>query len=290
MALKVVLGRLVALFVLVVLTGCNAALFHPDSEVYATPADYNISYRSVTFDSGDGTRLSGWWIDPPGARLGTVLVAHGNAQNISSHFAGFGWLVRAGYEVFIFDYRGYGQSEGDPDLEGAIDDTGAALAYVLAHRPGRLTVIGQSLGGALLMNALARRGTDRISLAVFDSAFASLPQAGREVLSRSIITWPFQWSASLAFTDAYDPIILAPGLSVPKLYIAGSKDIVISPNHSWQLFDASARPRAFWLVPDAGHINAFEDPRVRRRFLAFLKAPDFDPEASEMLIFDTIRP
>lgn len=281
---------LIAIVMIVALTGCNAVLFHPDSNVYATPKDFNVSYHAATFQSLDGTQLSGWWMEPEGVPKGTLLVAHGNAENISSHFAGFAWLVHAGYEVFIFDYRGFGRSAGEADLEGAVQDTETALAYVLGERPGCITVIGQSIGGALLFNALARRGTGRIALAVFDSTFASLPQAGSDTLSRSVLTWPFQWGASLALTDAYDPIELAPTLDVPKLYIAGSSDAIISPNQSWQLFDASSRPRMFWLVKDAGHINAFSFPKVQERFLAFLRHPVFDPDASAMLIFDTISP
>jgi alpha-beta hydrolase superfamily lysophospholipase len=275
---------------LFVLSGCEGLVFHPDKKVYATPEDFNLTYREAVFQSADGTRLSGWWIEPEAGPKGTVLVAHGNAQNISAHFSLFDWLVRSGYEVFIFDYRGYGKSEGEPDLEGSVRDTRAALGYVLSKREGSITVIGQSLGAVLLMNALARSGTDRISLAVFDSAFASLPQAGQDALSRTFLTWPFQWSAYLSFTDAYDPIEVAASLNVPKLFIAGSQDTVISPNHSWQLFDASVRPRAFWLVGDAKHIGAFSDPRVQRRFLAFLRNPDFDADVSAMLIFDTITP
>ncbi|WP_345985203.1 alpha/beta hydrolase [Sulfurimonas sp. HSL-1656] len=280
----------VAIAVLLVLSGCEAMVFQPDSRVYATPTDLNLSYREVRFDSRDGTRLSGWWLEPGGVPRGTVMVVHGNAQNISAHFLGFDWLVRAGYEVFIFDYRGYGASEGSPGLEGAVEDTEAALAYVLARRGGRVTVIGQSLGGALLFNALARQGTERIALAVFDSTFASLPQAGREALDRSVVGWPVQWGASLALTDRFDPIGIAPSLAVPKLYIAGSKDSIISPNHSWQLFDASTRPRAFWLVTEAGHIATFNAPLVRARFLAFIRRPVFDPDASAMLIFDRSEP
>jgi len=279
--------RLAALLPLLLLSGCDGMVFQPDGVRYATPADLNISYRPVTFASGDGTRLSAWWMEPDRARLGTIVVAHGNAQNISAHFEGFVWLVRAGYEVFIFDYRGYGTSQGAPELEGAVEDVSAAIGYVSARRSGKLTAIGQSLGGALLINALARHKTERISLAVIDSAFASLPQAGDEALARTVAAWPFQWSAYLLLDSSYDPIRFVGALEVPKLFIAGSKDTVVSPNHSWQLFDAAARPRAFWLVTDAGHIGAFADPRVQRRFLAFLRRPDFDRDASAMLIFDT---
>ena len=171
-----------------------------------------------------------------------------------------------------------------------MQDTCAAIDYVLRQRQGSIVAIGQSLGGALLFNALERCGSGRIALAVFDSTFASLPQAGEDVLARSVLTWPFQWGAGLTLTDRYDPINLAPELAVPKLYIAGSNDAIISPNHSWQLFDASKRPRAFWLVRGAGHIAAFADKKVQKRFLAFIRRPAFDPDASAMLIFDTINP
>lgn len=284
--------RIVFYFVLLLaslmLAGCEAMLFHPDKTLYATPADFNISYRPVTFGSLDGTALSGWWIAPDTDPKGSVLVVHGNAENISSHFLGFGWLVRAGYEVFIFDYRGYGASQGKPDLEGAVQDTQAALRYVQRARKGDIVVIGQSLGGALLFNALAREDPRRVALAVFDSTFASLREAGEDVLARSALTWPFQWMADLVLSDDYDPIRFAGRLTLPKLYIAGSKDTVISPNHSWQLFDASARPRTFWLVEEAGHICAFSQSVVQARFLRFLTHPRFDPDASEMLIFDTM--
>jgi alpha-beta hydrolase superfamily lysophospholipase len=288
--IKAVFFWLTGMAAVLVLSGCGSMVFYPDQKVYATPSDFNLTYREAVFPSLDGTRLSGWWIEPEARPKGTVLVAHGNAQNISAHFSLFDWLVRAGYEVFIFDYRGYGKSQGEPDLEGSVRDTRAALGYVLGEREGAIMVIGQSLGAVLLMNALSRSGTGRISLAVFDSAFASLPQAGQDTLSRSFLTWPFQWSAYLALTDAYDPIELVATLEVPKLFLAGSKDRVVSPNHSWQLFDASSQPRAFWLVTGAGHIGALNHPVVQRRFLAFLHRPDFDADASAMLIFDTITP
>ena len=270
------------------LGGCTSLVFHPDSKTYATPQDFNISYEAVLFSSADGTTLSGWWIKPETKPVGTVLVAHGNAQNISSHFAGFGWLVRAGYEVFIFDYRGYGTSGGEPDLEGAVEDTRSAIAYVLQRREGAITVIGQSLGGAVLIDALARMDASRIRLAVIDSAFASLPEAGDDVLSRSVLTWPFQWSAYVLLDGDHDPITRVGTLTMPKLFIAGSNDSIVSPNQSWQLFDAASRPRQFWLVGNTGHIEAFTRSMIRKRLLALMADPDFPRDYSQMLIFDTI--
>ena len=274
---------------LVWLVGCTGMVFHPDRSVYATPDDFNLTYNAVDVSSLDGTQLSGWWIYPHGTPKGTVLVAHGNAENLTSHFRGFVWLVRAGYEVFMFDYRGYGASEGKADLEGAVQDTQAALRYVLAQRLGDITVVGQSLGGVMLMNALVRDKPERIRLAVFDSAFSSLPLAGSEVLSRTVLTWPFQWLVYPLLDGSYDPIDFIFELDAPKLFVSGSDDVVVSPNHSWQLFDAASRPRAFWLAGGMGHISALYRPSIQRALLAFMAHPDFPPDYSEMLFFDTIE-
>ena len=268
--------------------GCTSMVFHPDREHYATPKNYAVAYKSVTFRSGDGTRLVGWWMKPPEQRRGTIVAVHGNAQNMTAHFTNFLWLVKAGYEVFVFDYRGYGDSGGEAQLRGAIDDTKAAIGYVLAHRGGNITVLGQSLGGVLLIDALAEIPADRIALAVIDSAFASLPEAGKDVLARSAFTWPFQWLAYLLLDGRYDAVDRVGALHVRKLYLAGSNDRTVDPNQSWRLFDASAKPRAFWLVQGAGHTQAFASRVVRRKLLAFLEAPDFSDDFSTMLIFDKI--
>ncbi len=273
-----------------VFSGCTSLVFRPDGNVYATPADFNLRYEPVTFASHDGTQLSGWWIEPECKRRGTVVVVHGNAENMSSHFAGFVWLIQAGYEVFIFDYRGYGSSEGDPEFDGALHDVESAIGYVLNRRSGSLSVIGQSLGGALLIDALARMQTSRIRLAVIDSAFASLPEAGSDVLSRSALTWLFQWSAYLLLDGSYDPIDRVGKLTVPKLFIAGTDDSIVSPNHSWRLSDAASRPREFWLVENTGHTGAFSRRVIRQKLLSAMADPVFAEDYSPMLIFDTIAP
>ncbi len=287
-SLRRFLSKIGGVLSVLLFAGCTNLVFQPDRAVYATPAQYGAAYENVTFASADGTKLDGWWIRPQGEPKGTVLVVHGNARNMSAHFQGFGFLVRSGWEVFIFDYRGYGKSGGEPGMEGAVEDTVAAIRYVLRRRSGSLTVIGQSLGAVLLIDALARTETDRIRLAVFDSAFASLPEAGDDALSGNALTWPFQWLAYLTLDDRYDAIDRVGTLKVPKLFLAGSKDRIVNPNHSWRLFDAASRPRAFWLATEAGHIRALESPALRRHFVAFLSRPVFPADFSEMLIFDKI--
>ena len=276
------------LFVLIIFSGCSNMVFHPDSHVYRTPDKYELLYQDIDFTSSDGTMLHGWWLKPQTDSKGLMVVVHGNAQNLSAHFVSWVWLVEAGYELFIFDYRGYGKSEGEEELDKVIEDTTAALHYAREHYEGDLYVSGQSLGGVLLTNALAREPYPRYKLAIIDSCYSDLEEMGKDVLSRSFITWPFQWVSYLVLTDEYNPIDRVGKIDVPMLFIAGSKDAIIPPNNSWQLFDAASRPKEFWLVNTAGHTNAMNNPTIQRDLLEYLKAIPVEPDYSALKIYDNL--
>jgi len=150
---------------LLLLTGCvQSAFYHPDRVLYDSPARLDLKFEQMTFASKDGTRLVGWFIpargyaDPKRAK-GTVVHFHGNAQNMSAHWQFVDWLPQRGFNLFVFDYRGYGASQGSPEPKGVFEDSVAALDYVRARPdvdPRRLLVLGQSLGGT---NAIAAVGS-----------------------------------------------------------------------------------------------------------------------------------
>src|ERR1041384_5905226 len=122
------------------LTGCaQGAFYHPDRGLHDPPARLGLKYEQVTFASQDGTRLVGWFIpargyaDPKRAK-GTVVHFHGNAQNLSAHWQFVDWLPQRGFNLFVFDYRGYGASQGSPEPKGVFEDSLAALDYARAAR------------------------------------------------------------------------------------------------------------------------------------------------------------
>jgi fermentation-respiration switch protein FrsA (DUF1100 family) len=86
---------------------------------------------------------------PVGPAKGTVVHLHGNAQNMSAHFSFTSWLPQAGFNLLIFDYRGYGKSGGTPSRAGLVLDSIAAIRYVQNRpniAPNRVILLGQSLG------------------------------------------------------------------------------------------------------------------------------------------------
>jgi fermentation-respiration switch protein FrsA (DUF1100 family) len=96
--------------VALMLNGCaNGLFYYPDSRVYSTPAGAGQPFQDVWFTSRDGTKLHGWFIPATsqGPALGTVVHFHGNAQNMTAHYAFVSWLPAEGFNVFVFDYRGY---------------------------------------------------------------------------------------------------------------------------------------------------------------------------------------
>ena len=284
-------SQIVALLLALGFQGCSSLFFYPDQITYRTPQFYALAYDDLYFESTDSLSLHAWHIYPraeAAASKGLIFVAHGNAQNLSSHFASWVWLVEAGYELFIFDYRGYGKSQGSATIKGTVEDTQAALAYLEAHYRGEYFACGQSLGGSLLLNALHKRENSRIKAVIIDSAFTGFADISKEKMAQSWLSWPFQWIPYLTLSSEYDAKQKLLQINAPLLLVHGSLDGIVSPNNSWQLFERAVRPKEFWLVKDAGHIQALENEKVREDFLHFLRkhSGHFNPGYSAMKIYE----
>jgi len=204
-----------------------------------------------------------------------VLFLHGNAENISTHFANVAWMPAAGFNVLALDYRGYGGSQGRPSLPGVQLDIDAAMRALIARPdvdPGNIIVFGQSLGGALAIYYLAHsQFRDHVKALVVDSAFSDYERIGREKLAAAVITWPFQWFASIAIDNRYSPEAAIGMISpIPVLFIHGDADGIVPLHHSRRLYELAGFPKDLWVVPDAGHIQAIRMREVRARLTEYL--------------------
>jgi len=257
--------------ILLFLTGCSSLFFYPDRVVYSTPSEFGFNYETHKINSKDKTQLNAWHIKSNQKSKGLLILAHGNAQNMTAHFKGWTWLVEAGYELFIFDYRAYGKSKGEVSIEGSVDDVNAVLDFVEAHVKRDYFLCGQSLGGTLSLAALKEKSRKRMKALIVDSTFTSFAGIASEKLSYLFLTWPFQWIPYLTLPDEFDAIDNVREVDKPILFLHGSLDITIPANHTWQLFDRSYTPKEFWLVNRAKHIQTFKHIKVREDFLTFLE-------------------
>jgi fermentation-respiration switch protein FrsA (DUF1100 family) len=259
-------------------SGCASLLFFPQKELLITPKRLELDYRDVSFASADGTPLHGWFLPAKGTAKGTVVFFHGNAENISTHIGSVFWMPARGYNVFLFDYRGFGRSGGKPNLSGANADGAAAIETARTLEGvdrSRLVVFGQSIGGAIAVRALAEAGTDGVRALVLESAPSSYRRIAREKLAGFFLTWPFQWPLSFLMPDGDSAERwigrLAP---VPVLIIHGDADPVVPFGHALRLYAAAGEPKQLWRIQGGGHIKAFgrfADP-YRDRLIAFLDA------------------
>lgn len=266
--------------VAVLQTGCSSVFFYPDNTTYITPDRLNLDFEDVYLDTADGENLHGWWLpaltDEPAK--GTIYYLHGNAQNVSAHILNVAWLPEQGYNVFTIDYRGYGQSTGAPDIEGALHDVETGLRW-LAHqehtedRP--LYLLGQSLGGALGI-ALASEWTQRneqpaLDGIILDGTFSGFRYIAREKLDQFWLTWPFQYPLSWTIQDDYEGTDRIADLSpVPVMVIHSVRDGIIPFEHGVRLYEAAEQPKEF-LQTDTPHAATFVIPAYREAVLEFME-------------------
>jgi fermentation-respiration switch protein FrsA (DUF1100 family) len=263
------------LLAMLLLNGCTNVFFQPYQGYLLTPTRVGLAYEDVDFNAKDGVRLHGWFLPAEGRAVGTVLFLHGNAENISTHLGSVYWLPKAHFNVFLIDYRGYGASEGAPTLPGAIDDADSALRTLVARKdidPHRIVILGQSLGAAIAVYVAAHsEQRSYIRALVVDSSFASYRGIAREKLGGFWLTWPFQWPLSFTVNDDYSPIDAIPLVSpIPVLIIHDGADQIIPEHHATSLFAAAHEPKELWLLPDGGHIQTFNKPANRERFVRYL--------------------
>jgi fermentation-respiration switch protein FrsA (DUF1100 family) len=258
------------------LSGCGSLFFYPQKELYDNPVARRFHPQDISFKASDGVALHGWFFQGYGEPQATILVFHGNAQNLSTHVNSVLWLVQEGFNLFIFDYRGYGRSEGSPGIKGVHLDGAAALEMVMnlpRVRSMPVVVLGQSIGGAIAIYTVAHApDKSRIAALVIDSAFASYRLIAREKLDSFWLTWPFQYPLSFLVGDSYSPVQWISKVSpVPVLIMHGEKDTVVPNRHSRMLYDAASQPKEYWTTPAPGHIMSFADEAIRRKFVEFLR-------------------
>lgn len=145
-------------------------VYYPNLVLPILPADpdqIGLSFENISFKTSDGLELSGWFIPKEDSR-GVLLFCHGNAGNIGHRLESIQLFNRLGLEIFIFDYRGYGESEGKPTEKGTYQDAESAWKYLVEKRrveQDKIIVFGRSLGGGIDGYGKLKQGIVRINAA-----------------------------------------------------------------------------------------------------------------------------
>ena len=279
---RAVFCRVLFCFALLLTTGCSSFLYFPDDLLYTDPnTSFDKPPEDITFPLANKDQIHAWYF--PGLYKkpkAIVVFCHGNGQNRSAHIIGLYWLVREGYDVLVFDYPGYADSDGDPTPENTVEAAKAAIRWAKAKEPNLpLIVYGQSLGGAVAMKAVVDLKDEiKPALVVADSTFLSYERAGRSLLASHWVTWLIQPLPYLVLSDKYAPGADIAKINSPLLVIHSKGDTVITYKLGEEIYNTAAEPKDFWLLEKIGHIRTFilpEGADVRTKFLAKLVSMGF---------------
>lgn len=265
-----------ALLLLPALASCTTVFFQPlDREHWATPVQYGLPYEDVWFETEDEVQLHGWFLPAFGEPEGTVVFLHGNTEDIGSHIAEIAWMPAERLNVFLFDYRGYGLSRGEPALPQVLRDIEAALAHVVRRTDlGRgVIVYGQSMGGALAPYALLHSThRSKVKALILDGAFASFELIAHDTLGDFLFR-RLGASVPLHHLNTYDPLTAIAALSpLPILIIHSETDRVVPVRHASLLYGAARAPKTLWRLPNGAHAQTLRDPannEVRELWLRY---------------------
>jgi uncharacterized protein len=230
--------------------GCREAIersliYYPVRNLVGDPSRVGLSFRDVVFEADDGVRLHGWLV--PG-RVDTVLLwCHGNAGNISHRLENIRLFAdELGVGVFIFDYRGYGRSEGAPTEAGLIADAHAARGALLREgTPShRIVYFGRSLGAAVAINLALEHPPVAL---VLESPFSSVAAMANRTLPGAGYLMRTQW----------DSLAKIPQVRAPLLILHGDADEVVPFAHGRELFAAASPPKSFHAIRNARHNDTY---------------------------------
>jgi uncharacterized protein len=233
--------------------------------------------EEIKFANTNGDTLHAWFIRSPGSKR-VALVHHGNAGNIINRLLIARDFLQLEFSVFLYDYRGYGESTGKPTVAGLIEDGQAAYDYVskkLGYKPEDIISYGESIGTGVACRVAQDRPCRAI---VLQSGLYSLPEVAHDGF-----LWLRLYPAWVFPQPRLDSYAIIGNLPEPILFIHGKKDRMIPCHHSQDLFALAKSPgKEIVLLPNAGHndVQSQDEPQYFEALSKFVKKVFGEPAAT----------
>jgi fermentation-respiration switch protein FrsA (DUF1100 family) len=251
-------------------------IFFPDKTDYSKAIAYpleqlkkqlNVDHEDVYFKTADGKRLHGIYFAYPGAKK-VILVCHGNGGNIAHRMVLVAALLVCKANVFLFDYQGYGSSEGSPSVNGIVTDGVAAYDYLHQTRhvdPTNIVVYGESLGSGVAPQIADQRPVAGI---IVQSGFSSLVSAGKDHFF-FLRAYPNSW-----FPENLDNVAVLQKPHPPLLIIHGKDDPILAFHNATDLYAQACEPKQLVAIDKFGHYIACVDMKeYSQPIVGFLQSP-----------------
>ncbi len=238
------------------LAGWDFLMLRPGPAPEETPADVGLEYEDLRIATADGKELAAWFVPAQGdsAPRATVLVHPGMAGNIGLYTSILPWAVEEELNIFIYDYQGFGASEGEAGFGNFESDAHAVVNYLLSRpEPSAHVIIqlGGSMGTLVALRSAAHFTDSTIGLVVYGGFF---PEEVMGLWLRAFVS-PLlaplgdlassSWAGSLP--DFLNPHLAIPYIEVPVLVIVPENDALVMPETQMNLFDALPEPKELYL-------------------------------------------
>ena len=223
--------------------------YHPDKDMYTTPATMGIFYEDVDLRTKDGQLINAWFMPSKDAKV-TILYCHGTSGNLSDELDRINFFHTFNVNFMIFDYRGYGKSSGRPSEKGFYQDALAAYDFLISRNDvdkEKIVVIGESLGGPVAVNLCLHR---KVKALVLESSIVSLTLIAQKL-------YPFL-PVEILLSEKFDALSKIKNIHIPKLLVHGIDDERVSFNDALKLYYAAPQPKEFLPFRGAHNDNIYK--------------------------------
>jgi fermentation-respiration switch protein FrsA (DUF1100 family) len=220
-------------------------IYYPSGEINLYPSPVGLIFEDVYFTTADKLKINAWYVPCDKAKF-TLLFCHGNASNIMDRLDKIQLLHRIGMNIFIFDYRGFGKSEGKPAELGIYLDARAAYDYLLNSlkiNPAEIILYGESLGSAVAIDLASKK---QVGGLILEGGFSS----GKDMAAK---IYPFL--PGFIFSNIFDSTSKIRNIRAPILFIHGRQDQIVPLKLAYKLYHAANVPKEFVELP--GDHNSF---------------------------------
>ncbi len=230
------------------------------------PDQFRLPFENIEFQTSDGVLLKGWFIPAQVEGRGTIILCHGWGENKGDLLKDTYFLHDLGFNLFYFDFRASGESQGQIASVGYLEtkDAAAVLDFLKQNKPeaaGRIGIYGKSMGGAVAVYCASRHPEIRCMLA--EDTFCSYNKVvGRWGWVKMKVPYYPVIPLTLFFVRlklGVDPEVYSPIYNVGKIaprpvfFIHGDLDSLVSSDEVRNIFNKAGNAKELWIVPGAGH-------------------------------------
>ncbi len=234
---------------LYIVTNQRKLLYLPRKDkIHNTPTQLGIKYEDHHIEIGPNESIHLWLIPAENQTKTTLIYFHGNTGNLEDRLKLIPALKRLNMNIVFFDYRGYGESTGEPSEKNLYQDAETTIDFTKKHlqiQDTDLIFLGKSLGGAVAIEIANRH--PKIRALIIDSTFTSLPNIAFE-------RYPFI-PCHLVAIDRFENLKKIANIDCPKLFLHSKQDTVINYRHTLRLFDRAKEPKKLLLFENGSHDN-----------------------------------